>query len=125
MGNLLASEQAPESLQFLQEVSESKSSFIRPFFWGKIKEGAIFLPRVRFKNTILSPATWQCDAKPFSKKKKEEIISMFISWADRWKLPDRFFLVKLDQQLLMDRKHPAHLQEIALRVKKRGIATVH
>lgn len=113
MGNLLTSEIAPEAIQFLQEVSESKSTFIRPFFWGKIKADAIFLPRVRFKKTILSPALWQCHAQSYSKKKKEEIIPMFISWADQWKLPDCFFLVKFDHQLLMDRNHPAHLQEIA------------
>lgn len=117
-GSLLNPLYAPTPIQFIREVSQAKYQLIQPFSWGYLKNDAIYLPRVRCGKTIFSPAQWKLDASLFKKMPKDEIPSKFNLWADQWNLPRRCFLVRSDQQLLIDRCHPAHLQEISIKLKK-------
>nr|WP_166158411.1 lantibiotic dehydratase [Neochlamydia sp. AcF84]NGY96010.1 hypothetical protein [Neochlamydia sp. AcF84] len=118
VGNLLNPIQAPSPLRFIREVHLDRYQLIHPFAFDKLIKNAVFLPRVRFQKTILSPAQWNLDAAPMIKEQIENIIFMFNSWADQWNLPRRFFIVHGDQHLLLDRQHPAHLSEIAKQLKK-------
>ncbi|PIS03331.1 MAG: hypothetical protein COT85_00600 [Chlamydiae bacterium CG10_big_fil_rev_8_21_14_0_10_42_34] len=118
IGNLLNPSFAPIPLQFLREVSHAKYQLIHPFSWGYLKKEAMYLPRVRFKRTILSPAQWKVPANFFENVPKDELISTFTSWADQWNLPRHCFLIRSDQQLLIDRCHVAHLQEIKIKLSK-------
>jgi thiopeptide-type bacteriocin biosynthesis protein len=118
VGNLLNPSFAPAPLQFMREVTLAKHQLLYPFSWGALQKNAVFLPRVRFERTILTPAQWNLDAKIFHQEQPETLSSKFIAWAAQWGLPRRCFLVRGDQQLLIDWEHPAHLQEIALKLKK-------
>lgn len=118
IGNLLNPSFAPIPLQFMREVTQSKYHLLHPFYWGSGKKHAVFLPRVRYGRTILTPAQWNLDADLFYREELQKISSKFASWADLWKLPRYCFLVQGDQQLLMDRLHPAHIKEISLKLKK-------
>lgn len=118
IGNLLTSKLAPTPFQFMREVNLTRHKLIYPFSWGKTAKNGIFFPRVRFEKTILSPAQWNLDPPLLPNATLKELSSFFVSWADRWALPPRFFLVRADLHLLLDRRHPAHLNEIALKLKK-------
>lgn len=118
IGNLLNSKLAPAPMQFMREVNLTRHKLVHPFSLEKVAKNSIFFPRVRFQKTILSPAQWNFDAFALSKASLNEITSLFTLWADRWSLPSRFFLVRDDQHLLLDRGHPAHLEEIAFKLKK-------
>ncbi len=117
-GNLFNILYAPLPIKFMRYVTLSRFRLLSPFSWGDIYETAVFLPRVRFHKTILSPAQWNVDARSFVNESLEKITSLFISWADQWDLPERFLLAREDQQLLLDRRHPAHLHEIVSKLKK-------
>jgi len=118
VGNLLNPTFAPLPLKFMREVTLSKYQLLHPFSWDSMKQDAVFLPRVRFGRTVLSPAQWNLDANLFHKERPEKIALQFTSWAEQWNLSKRCFLVRGDQRLLIDRQHPAHLHEISLKLKK-------
>lgn len=118
VGNLLNPLLAPVPLQFLRAATLAKYQLLEPFSWGPLKQDAVFLPRVRFERTILSPMQWKLRPNAFSKEQQENMASAFTVWADQWALPKYCFLVEGDQRLLIDRSHPAHLREIVLKLKK-------
>ncbi len=117
-GNLLNTIFLPSPLRFMRAVTLDRHQQLYPFSWGKLEEKSIFLPRVRFQNTILSLARWNVDAISYANKKIDEIIPFFKVWANEWNLPSRFFLVEGDQRLLLDRELSFHLQELAKRLAK-------
>ena len=123
MSNLLNITYAPLPLQFMREVTLAKRPGLGRFPWRALQETATFLPRVRFEKVILSPAQWKVDAAHFSKQTVDRIMEEFGKWALQWNLPQYFYLADGDQELLLDRNHSAHLQEIASRLKQ-GISLV-
>jgi thiopeptide-type bacteriocin biosynthesis protein len=117
-GNLFNNFYAPLPIKFMRHVTLSRFQSLSSFNWGNIQETALFLPRVRFQKTILSPAQWNLEARPFVNEPPEKIISLFTSWASKWDLPERFLMVHEDLQLLLNRQKPAHLDEIARKLKR-------
>lgn len=115
-GNLLNSSLLPSSLIFILTATLDRYRLIHPFSWNALTDKAVFLPRVRFQNTLLSPATWNLDGSLFLQLIATEIIPVFLNWANEWKLPFRFLLVEGDQQLLLDRRISLHLKEIQKRL---------
>jgi lantibiotic biosynthesis protein len=103
---------SPSPLKFMRHITLSQYISIPLFSWGSLEETAFFLPRVRFGKTIFSPAKWNIDPKPYLKESSEKNISTFNAWADRWDLPESFFMVHGDQHLLLDRSNPNHIEEI-------------
>lgn len=117
-GNMLNPALAPPELQLIQEISLSRYQLFYPFSFESIQKKAIFLPRVRYGKTILSPAQWFLDSDWIGRRSDSNISSEFESWAKTWNLPDRFLLVKYDQLLLIDRRHPGHLKEIERKLRR-------
>ncbi|MGE4573506.1 MAG: lantibiotic dehydratase [Parachlamydia sp.] len=117
-GNVLSYIQAPESIRLIREITLSRHLLLYPFYWAGLEEKAVFLPRVRMGLCILSPAKWNLDASSFLKDSLDIIKVKFLAWAEQWKLPDRFLMTEGDQHLLLTSKHPAHLNEIATRLKR-------
>ncbi len=117
-GNMLNLVLAPPVLQLIDKISLSRYQLPYPFSFGSLQKDAVYLPRVRFNKTILSPSQWALNSDCIEKGKISSIISQFTAWADKWNLPTRFFLVRFDQSLLMDRSYPRHLKEIALKLRK-------
>lgn len=109
---------APLPIKFMRYVTRSQYTQLSLFSWGSIQEMAVFLPRVRFGKTILSPAKWNIDPKPYFKGTDAKNIASFNAWAAQWDLPQNFFLVQGDQQLLLERDNPNHLEEILSRLKR-------
>jgi thiopeptide-type bacteriocin biosynthesis protein len=70
------------------------------FSWGNISMIFDFLPRVEYRNTILSPAIW------FVKRKDIEGLQQhydsFQKWTIKHGLPDRFILVDNDNEIFID-----------------------
>jgi class I lanthipeptide synthase len=117
IGHLLTLNSAPEPLRFIREVSLAKKHIVMPFSWGSLSETAHFLPRVCYKKSIISLARWKFCAADFIKEPLEKIEEKFIVWAEEWNLPHRFLWAKEDQLLLLDRTHPANLNEITRKLK--------
>jgi thiopeptide-type bacteriocin biosynthesis protein len=108
----------PLPLKLMRYITRSQYPSISLFSWGPLQDTGIFLPRVSFGKTILSLAKWNIDPKPYLKESIEKNISSFNAWADRWDLPQSFFMAYADQHLLLDRSNPNHVDEIIRKLKK-------
>ena len=80
------------------------------FNWGALANRYNFLPRVEYKNVVLSPARWQLNKSHFEillkSKSEEEIEKLFYEFKAKYKLPDVFFISDGDNELLIDTKQP-------------------
>ncbi len=113
----------PLPFKFMRYVTRSQYPSIPLFSWGSLQDTAIFLPRVCFGKTILSPAKWNIDSKSYLKESSKKnisstAVSRFNAWADKWDLPQSFFMAHGDQHLLLDRNNPNHIDEIMGQLKK-------
>ena len=86
--------------------------FRKPFLsfnWGVLSNQYSFLPRVEYKNIVLSPARWQLRKSDFDFLLKKQIsdaekAKLFDEFRLRNKLPDTFLIVDGDNDLLIDSK---------------------
>ncbi len=119
-GSMLTNSVAPFPLRFICELSIERYKPIAPFSWMPLDD-LPFFPRVRLKKTILSPAKWKVDLFQLGLTAKDPLPAVekkFNAWAEQWKMPRYIFIGDGDQKILMDREHPAHIQEIINQIKK-------
>jgi lantibiotic biosynthesis protein len=111
---------APDIVQFLRLVSTERYSNITPFFWGELEQSS-FLPRIRYKNIVLSAAQWHIDLDLLNAEKNSshsDIKARFNAWAERWQMPAYLFLTVGDQRILLNRNEASHVNEIIDQIKK-------
>jgi lantibiotic biosynthesis protein len=73
--------------------------------WSSIAPQAIFTPRLRYKNAILSLATWHFKKEYFSELIACESDSLLLeinTFCQEWKIPNRFVLADFDNELLVN-----------------------
>lgn len=117
-GSMLTSSADPLVLQFVKEVGNGRWQGIFPFSWGKLETKTVFLPRVCFNRTVLSPARWRLDGAFFEKGNDLQILDQFISWSKKWNLPNPFVFSQGDRNLLLLLDNSEHLKEIVKEIKK-------
>ncbi len=109
-GNVLNPTYAPLILRLMRDIS--KMRFVNHYPWSWMGfEDAPFLPRVRYKNIILSRAQWIFDLPPNEMKKhkkKNTLLDEFNKWADLWNVPKQFYIGFDDNRLLVDRTNPIY-----------------
>jgi len=72
--------------------------------WG-VLAGFPFLPRITYKNLILSKATWRLDSKllkPFYTAPDAELIQMISDWRTKYKIPTNVVLRDFDNRLYIN-----------------------
>ncbi len=111
-GNLLRNDVMPKPIQFIRSVTLASSWRIETDLWGSFSQDAEFLPRIRYKKTILSPATWKIHGSLFKGMSKGQLTQAFSAWAVKRRLPRQCMLVHRDMNLLIDREHPAQIEEL-------------
>ncbi len=119
-GNRLALLYAPFPLRFMRDISYRNNQIFHSFPWLDL-ETTCFLPRVKFKKTILSPAQWKVDCFQLGIDQQESLQAIekhFQEWSQKWKLPQYFYLVEVDRRILINSQHPSQMQEIYSRLKK-------
>ena len=76
------------------------------FNWGVLESYYEFLPRVEYKNVVLSAAKWQIKKQEFDflleNKSEENIIAQFNLFKEKYKLPIFFLVIEGDNELLID-----------------------
>ncbi|GAA2935952.1 lantibiotic dehydratase [Kitasatospora cinereorecta] len=101
--------QTPPLARFIAEVANGRYAAYKPFDFGA---GARlpFLPRVRYRRTILTQARWLLMAAdlPGRKASTEEWESVFTAWRDRLRVPMQVAIIEYDQRLPLDLSHPVH-----------------
>jgi class I lanthipeptide synthase len=114
--HMLNYELLPNVVRLGLEISLARS---RPFSlldMGAL-QGAAFYPRLCYRRTILSPATWN-----FRRSDIEALGSPwrsgFRAWRKRWWVPRYVFIGFADQRLLLDLDDESHVDELDARSRK-------
>ena len=94
------------------------------FSWGALANEYPFLPRVTYKNIILSLAKWNVrseEIKPFLKiKDEEQLYQEFRQWGLDRRIPDRVCLADGDNELFINLKNILCIHTLLSLVKNRG-----
>lgn len=112
-------------LRFLCEVSTARSTACAPFSWGAASR-LPFLPRVRYRRAILSPARWIVAATdlPGRSAPWPEWVDALAAWRRRLRVPDAVYLGEDDRRIRLDLDEPAHLFLLRSDLDRAGHATV-
>jgi len=93
------------------------------FNWGPLAGEYSFLPRVKYKNIILSKATWKIKKQDIDEliksEKTDDLESKFKIWKEKFKLPDYVLLVDGDNELLIHLNNLLCIKTLLSLVKKR------
>jgi hypothetical protein len=94
------------------------------FNWGSLANEFSFLPRVKYKNIILSKATWNIKKEDIDDliklKNNKEIEDKAKAWKENLKLPDYVLLADGDNELLLNLNNLLSIKTLLSLVKKRS-----
>ncbi|MGW0992473.1 lantibiotic dehydratase [Streptomyces sp. NPDC002523] len=101
--------QTPPLARFLAEVAHGRCAAYKPFDFGAGSR-LPFLPRVRYRRTILTQARWllMADDLPGRKAPRQEWENAFTAWRERLRVPMQVAVIEYDQRLPLDLSHPVH-----------------
>lgn len=95
------------------------------FNWGSLVGEFSFLPRVKYKNIILSKATWNIKKQDINElikvKSKKDLLEKVKVWKDKFKLPDYVLLADGDNELLLHLNNLMCIKTLLSLVKRRSI----
>ncbi|MGF9642890.1 lantibiotic dehydratase [Paenibacillus sp. FSL L8-0502] len=112
--NMLNYYRAPNIYRFLREIQQEGQRNISSFQWGSLS-GFPFLPRVRYGNTILSPAMWSFNAGMEAFQgchTKSDWAHAFERYRKEWSIPRHVYITIDDNRLLMDTTHDFCISEL-------------
>jgi len=99
-----------------------RSSF--GFFWNEVAQQMAYLPRVVYKNCILSQARWtvlEKETKTFSTIKDDSVLLQRVKeWKKGRSIPDTVLLADGDNELYIDMNNPLSIRAWLTAVKKRS-----
>ncbi|MGH8885340.1 MAG: lantibiotic dehydratase [Egibacteraceae bacterium] len=112
-------------LRFLCEISTARAAACVPFSWGAASR-LPFLPRVRYRRSILSPARWILAAAdlPGPTSPWPEWADSLAAWRRRHFVPGAVYLGEDDRRLRLDLDEPAHLHLLRSDLDRTGHATL-
>jgi thiopeptide-type bacteriocin biosynthesis protein len=118
---LEAASHTPPLARFLAELPIAGSAVFRSFSFGAASQMP-YLPRVRYRRTVLSPARWQLRAEDLPDRRTdtgmwEQALSC---WRNRWHVPDHVAIVDHDRCQPIDLRHPAHRTLLRTRLARAG-----
>ncbi|AXG82802.1 lantibiotic dehydratase [Streptomyces paludis] len=101
--------QTPPLARLLTELGNARCAIYKPFDFGTARR-LPYLPRVRYRRTILTPARWLLRAEDLPGRVASVVAwdEALTAWRTRLRVPDRIALVEFDQRLALDLTHPVH-----------------
>ncbi|MEU5425589.1 lantibiotic dehydratase [Streptomyces olivoreticuli] len=99
----------PPLARFLAEITTARCAVYKSFDFGAASR-LPYLPRVRYKRTILTPARWLLTAQelPGRNATAEAWDAGFERWRTKRRIPGRITLAEGDQRIRLDLTHPLH-----------------
>ncbi|MGH4014491.1 MAG: lantibiotic dehydratase [Pseudonocardiaceae bacterium] len=122
---LALDKQPPPLARFLAHLSRALGAAWHEFDWGPHAQRLPFLPRVRYRRAILSPARWRLTANdlPPDEAGQDRWHQALDRWRSRWQCPDTVELRDADRSLRLTPDEPAHAAILHAHVKRHGHAT--
>jgi thiopeptide-type bacteriocin biosynthesis protein len=111
---------------FLCDIQHQRGNGSLSFNWGALSTDFVFFPRVETGfGVILHRATWKftppildelCKAEKFMDK----FGGLFNSFKEEWLLPDKFYIIKGDNELLIDTENEISMQVLAKEIARQA-----
>ena len=123
--NALALEKQPPPLaRFLAHLPRALGATWHEFDWGPAAQRLPFLPRVRYRRTVLSPARWRLDATdlPASGPGHAPWTDALQQWCRRWRCPATVELRDADRSLRLTVDQAAHAAILHAHLHRNGHA---
>ena len=112
--------------RFLFEMGEQRTGSNYPYFFNNITNlGLPFIPRIAYKNFILSPAKWNIRSSTFQDCGSEEsFIEKFSQYREKYSIDQYVFLVYFDNKILFNLDNHEHLRDLFKEVSKLKGSTI-
>ena len=114
--------------RFLCDMQQQQGRTGLYFNWGYLNNDLSFLPRVRYKNTILSLATWKIKIAEmkhlFAIKEDDQLLAETKKWQEQYPLPAKMLLSDGDNELLVDWEDVRNIRALFSIIKKREMITL-
>ncbi|MGC3977418.1 MAG: lantibiotic dehydratase family protein [Paludibacteraceae bacterium] len=103
---------------------QSQSYKVLSFMWSQQLQNELsFLPRVRYKNTILSSAIWRVKIEEikhfFNIHHDEELIKSIEEWRNKRNIPKFVLMSDFDNELYVDWENPLIIRSLFSIIKKK------
>lgn len=108
---LNTSNNVPNIYRFLYELGFETRKSWSPIDWGMLKD-ASFLPRIKYGNCVLFPASWNIKKNNFelnNLENEDEWLSSQTEWRIKNKLPQYVYLAKYDNRILLNLENKTHV----------------
>ncbi|WP_281999018.1 lantibiotic dehydratase [Priestia flexa] len=111
--NMLGQNFGSNLYRFLVEIGKQRYRTWGSFDWGHLEQSP-FLPRVRYKNIILSSARWVLNTKltDFKEVNKRNWEELFEQWKLKNKIPQYVYLTEADNKVLLNLENKLHKDEL-------------
>lgn len=118
---LEASVHTPPLARFLAEITTARTTVYKGFHFGAAAR-LPYLPRIRHKRAILSPARWLLSADELAAPKASmtEWEDRLHAWQTRWHVPHHVALVDNDRRQPLDLHHRLHRRLLRHRLDRTG-----
>lgn len=123
---LALQKQPPPLARFLAHLTRSFCATWHEFDWGPHAHRLPYLPRVRYRRTIISPARWRLTTRdlPAPGSTLEQWCAALLRWRHRWHCPDTIELRNADRTLRMTLTEPTHLGHLRAHLDRHGEAAL-
>ena len=118
---LEAGVQTPPLARFVAEVATARCAVYKAFDFGTAAR-LPYLPRVRYRRTVLAPARWLLGSRdlPGRSASTHDWDEALRQWRTRWRVPDHVALIEDDRRLPIDLTHRFHRFLLRTRLSARG-----
>lgn len=108
-------------VRFLTEISTARGAPCTPFSWGQASR-LPFLPRIRYRCTILAPARWMLEATDLSDSAGSwrDWVESFQAWRQRFRVPDTVHVGDGDRLMRLHLHTLAHLYLLRAELERSG-----
>lgn len=121
---LALEKQPPPLARFLAHISRALGAAWHEFDWGPHAGRLPFLPRVRYRRAVLSPARWRLATQdlPPGGAGSDEWGQALDRWRRRWQCPETVELRDADRTLCLVLDEPVHAEILRTHLKRAGHA---
>lgn len=106
---LALDKQLPPLVRFLAHLGRGFATAWTRFDWGPLASGLPFLPAVRYRKTLLTPARWHLHTDDLPAGPCDTLWNeALLAWARTWKCPPNIELADGDRTLHLDLQVPLH-----------------
>lgn len=109
--------------RFLCDMQHANGRIGLYFNWGYLENEFNYRPRVRYNNTILSPASWTISINGikhlFEMTDNDELIHKITEWRDSISLPRKVLMPDGDNELYVDWESPVSIRSLFSIIKNR------